>query len=104
MIEKGFYHHYKGKIYCVYGEAKHTEEEDKAPHVVYMDPTTKQFFIRPVSSFIETVVVEDKELPRFRKMGEEELQALFAEVASSETKNTCEGCESGCSSNSRCCH
>ena len=73
MIKIGKYQHYKGKKYEVIGLAHHTES--KSPMVLYkalydIPELTKIYgdpviFTRPYEMFIETVMVANKEIPRF---------------------------------------
>ncbi|HEU0266692.1 MAG TPA: DUF1653 domain-containing protein, partial [Candidatus Saccharimonadaceae bacterium] len=62
------YRHYKGNEYQVIGIGLHTETEENL--VVYQalyEPY--QIWIRPYDMFFETVIVDDKEVPRFRRIG-----------------------------------
>ena len=68
-IQKGIYEHYKGKRYEVVGLAKHTETSEML--VVYKalykgDFPEDLLWVRPLSMFLENVVVEGKSVPRFR--------------------------------------
>lgn len=67
-IEPGLYEHYKGKKYKVIGVALHSETLE--PLVVY-EPQYKikaKLWVRPYKMFIENVVIDGIERPRFRKI------------------------------------
>ena len=69
MIEPGLYKHYKGKIYEVIGVAKHSETLEE--FVVYKATYQKEgenLWVRPLSMFIEEIVVEGQMMPRFEKI------------------------------------
>ena len=66
----GKYKHYKGNFYEVIGVARHTETSEEL--VVYRALyDSKEFgnnalWTRPKSMFLENVVLEGKEVPRFK--------------------------------------
>lgn len=63
-IPQGIYRHYKGSIYQVLHIAQHSETEESL--VVYRCLYGEYgVWIRPLSMFNETVVVDGKEVPRF---------------------------------------
>ena len=63
-VTKGLYKHFKGNIYKVIGDATNTETfEHYAIYYNVKDPD--DLFARPVSNFVETVFVDNKEVPRF---------------------------------------
>ena len=69
-IKLGKYQHYKGKFYEVIGIARHSEtlEEFVVYRALY---ETKEFgnnsvWIRPKKMFFENVIVDGKEVPRFK--------------------------------------
>lgn len=65
MIKLGKYRHYKDKEYEVLGVAKHSETLEEL--VVYRALYGSQgLWVRPVSMFIESALVDGKEVPRFR--------------------------------------
>ena len=71
QIPFGIYEHYKGKRYEVLGIARHSETLE--PMVVYKALYESEFgknslWVRPLSMFIEMVVVKNKKVPRFRKV------------------------------------
>lgn len=63
-LPQGLYRHYKGKNYQVIGVAKHTETDEEL--VVY-----RYFYgdyglsVRPLSMFVESVMVAGEPRPRF---------------------------------------
>lgn len=63
-----FYKHYKGGLYRVIGEAKHTETGEDL--VVYISAATGQLWVRPAKMFYEMVEMpgSKKLVPRFRKV------------------------------------
>lgn len=71
-LKSGIYRHYKSKdkLYKVIGVAKHTETmEDMVVYQALYD--IPEFggegvmFVRPLSMFLENVIVDGKETPRF---------------------------------------
>lgn len=60
----GKYRHYKGKEYQVVAVAKHseTQEELVVYHLLYGDFS---YWVRPLTMFTETIVVDGVEQPRF---------------------------------------
>lgn len=70
-IKTGKYQHWKGKMYEVIGIAKHSETLKE--FVVYRALYGKnELWIRPKEMFLEKVIVNGKEIPRFKYIGEEE--------------------------------
>lgn len=71
-VRPGRYRHYKGKDYEVIGLALHSETNEKM--VVYRALYKSEEFgenaiwVRPLSSFTETVEFEGKPVPRFTKI------------------------------------
>lgn len=67
MIALGEYVHYKGARYEVIGVAKHseTEEELVVYRTLYGD---YDLWVRPLSMFTESVVVDGQTVPRFRQL------------------------------------
>jgi hypothetical protein len=68
-IKPGIYRHIKGKEYEVIGIAKHSETLESV--VVYRALYTSEEFgdralwVRPIAMFLETVMIEGKEVSRF---------------------------------------
>ena len=73
-IKKGKYRPYKGREYEFVGIAKYSETLEDL--VIYRALyKSKEFgnnvlWARPIKSFLETVTVEGKEIPRFQYIGE----------------------------------
>lgn len=73
QIKAGTYRHYKGKEYEVLGVARHSETLE--PLVVYRALYKSEEFgpdalwVRPLSMFTETILVDGKEIPRFAYCG-----------------------------------
>lgn len=64
----GLYRHYKGNSYEVIGIARDSETEE--PLVVYRCLYGDySLWVRPLSKFIDTVTVDNEEVPRFRPLG-----------------------------------
>jgi hypothetical protein len=73
MIELGRYRHYKGRDYEVIGEARHSETEE--PFVVYRALYgERRLWIRPLAMFLDTVTVEGRTIPRFRRLNDSQSQ------------------------------
>ncbi len=69
-VKLGKYQHYKGKFYEVIGIARHSEtlEELVVYRALY---ESKEFgkdalWVRPKKMFLENVVINGKEVPRFK--------------------------------------
>lgn len=68
-VKPGLYKHYKGKNYEVIGIATHSETLEKL--VVYKATYQKEgenLWVRPLSMFAETIVVDGKSVKRFEKI------------------------------------
>ena len=65
-VELGIYRHYKGGFYVVLGVAPHTETGEEL--VFYRGVKDGKFWIRPKSMFLEKIVLDGKETPRFKKL------------------------------------
>ncbi len=71
-ILPGKYRHFKGKFYEVIGEAIHSETREEM--VIYKplydcpELGKKPLFIRPKKMFMEKVLVNGKNVPRFKKV------------------------------------
>ncbi len=63
-IRPGRYRHYKGGEYEVLGTALHSETEER---MVLYRPCygAREFWVRPLAMFEESVVVDGREQPRF---------------------------------------
>jgi hypothetical protein len=66
-IEKGKYRHYKGNLYEVVDVARHSETLE---YVVIYRALYGDFglWVRPLAMFVEDVVIEGKEQPRFARV------------------------------------
>lgn len=64
MLKPGRYRHYKGNDYEVIGCARHseTEEELVVYRALYGD---RGLWVRPRAMFMEEVLVDGKQVPRF---------------------------------------
>ncbi|MGB3946568.1 MAG: DUF1653 domain-containing protein [Bacteroidia bacterium] len=66
LLKPGKYQHYKGKYYQVLGIAQHSETLEKL--VIYKalyQPEGENMWVRPLSMFTETILVDGKAIPRF---------------------------------------
>ena len=58
------YKHYKGNVYKIIGEAKHSETLEDL--IIYEDLSdTTKVWVRPKEMFFETVLIDGYEIPRF---------------------------------------
>lgn len=66
-VTKGTYRHYKGNRYEVIGTGTHTETDER--FVVYrpLYDSATELWIRPITMFEETVLVDGKTVPRFTR-------------------------------------
>lgn len=67
-MKLGRYQHYKGKFYEVIGSARHSEtlEELVVYRALYESEYGKNaLWVRPKAMFLESVLVDEKEVPRF---------------------------------------
>ena len=63
-IQPGLYRHYKGQQYRVFGTARHSETEEEL--VVYQALYGDYgLWVRPLSMFCETVLVDGEQIVRF---------------------------------------
>lgn len=63
------YQHYKGGIYRIIGVGKHTETEEEMVMYVRHDDPDRQFWIRPLMMFMETLEKPDgSTYRRFKKL------------------------------------
>ena len=76
LMKTGIYRHYKGHVYRVMFIGKHTETLENM--VVYQAINAKnscekslpdQVWVRPEKIFLENVVVDGKNVPRFTYLG-----------------------------------
>jgi hypothetical protein len=67
LIPVGRYRHYKGNDYEVVGTARHSEtgEDLVLYYPLYDDEKERSYWVRPLTMFMESIVVESKTLPRF---------------------------------------
>ena len=68
-MKTGIYEHYKGNRYEVIDTVRHSETEELMVlyRALYGD---EGLWVRPYSMFIETVIINSKETPRFKYIGE----------------------------------
>lgn len=63
-VKKGIYLHFKGEYYEVIGEGSDSETE--IPIVIYQHMNSKKIWIRPRSTFLDTVDHNGKKQIRFK--------------------------------------
>ena len=64
-VPQGIYRHYKGSLYQVLHTAQHSETEESL--VVYRCLYGEYgVWVRPLAMFSETVMIDDREVPRFK--------------------------------------
>lgn len=68
-IPLGRYQHYKGPYYQVFNIAKHSETEELL--VIYKPEKSEQWWARPLSMFVEDVIVDGKTVKRFKHCPDE---------------------------------
>lgn len=69
-LPKGIYRHYKGNNYEVIGVARHSEDESEL--VVYRPLYGERgLWVRPLSMFVEEVLVDGRKVPRFSLVEEQ---------------------------------
>ena len=74
-IQPGLYRHYKGQQYRVFGTARHSETEEEL--VVYQALYGDYgLWVRPLSMFCETVLVDGEQAFEVRRR--ETLEELYA--------------------------
>lgn len=68
-LQLGVYQHYKGNKYLVLGTAKHSETlEELVLYTTLYENKESALWVRPLEMFLENVVVNGKEVERFRKV------------------------------------
>jgi len=65
QLQPGTYRHYKGGLYEVVGEARHSETEERL--AVYRS-ADGGLWVRPLDMFLETVIVDGVQLSRFARL------------------------------------
>ena len=72
LIFGGLYQHYKGKNYILRDLVKHSETLEWMVfyECLYDNPEGK-LWVRPLAMFLENVIVDEKEVPRFKYIGDQ---------------------------------
>lgn len=74
-IEGAVYEHYKKKRYRVLGTVRHSETlEELVLYETLYENDLGRTWVRPRAMFEESVLLDGKEIPRFRRMRESEVQ------------------------------
>lgn len=63
-FKSGIYRHYKGGLYNAMFVAKHSEHHEQEL-VVYQSLEHGHIWVRPLSMFLDNVMIDDIEKPRF---------------------------------------
>lgn len=67
-MKLGKYRHFKGGEYEVIGLARHSETQEE--FVVYRPLYTDSgLWVRPKAMFLESVIIDGREVPRFEYLG-----------------------------------
>ena len=68
-MELGLYKHYKGNVYEVVGIAHHSETlEELVVYKATYQKEGKNLWVRPLTMFTETVMIDGVEMKRFEKI------------------------------------
>jgi hypothetical protein len=68
----GIYQHYKGKNYRVLELAMHSESEEWMVVYECLYPNeVATLWVRPLSMFIETIILDGVQIPRFKYIGDQ---------------------------------
>lgn len=68
-LELGLYKHYKGNLYEVIGVARHSETlEELVVYKATYQPEGANLWVRPLTMFVETVMIDGVEKKRFEKI------------------------------------
>lgn len=68
-LELGLHKHYKGNIYEVIGVARHSETlEELVVYKVTYQKEGENLWVRPLSMFTETIIIDGVEVKRFEKI------------------------------------
>jgi len=68
-MKTGIYKHYKGSLYEVIDTVRHSETEELM--VLYRTQYgDEDLWVRPYTMFFETVLIDSKEVARFKYIGE----------------------------------
>jgi hypothetical protein len=69
LVEGGLYRHYKGNQYRVHSVVKHSETlEELVLYETLYENKLGKMWVRPKEMFLEYIVIEGKEVPRFQLM------------------------------------
>ena len=69
-FKKGTYQHYKGMLYNVIDVVKHSETlEDLVLYECLYDNDMAKIWVRPYDMFVEKVIIDGIERPRFQYVG-----------------------------------
>lgn len=69
-IQIGLYQHYKGPLYKVLGVVHHSETlEELVLYECQHEHELGKIWVRPITMFLENVVIDGLEKPRFKYVG-----------------------------------
>lgn len=70
IVKGGLYQHYKGMNYIVHEIVKHSETlEDFVYYECLYDNEVGKLWVRPLSMFVEKVIVDGESVSRFKYIG-----------------------------------
>lgn len=69
-LTPGTYRHYKGSAYQVIAVGRHTETGEDVVIYQPLYESDVPYWVRPYEMFVETVLVNDIAVPRFKKVDE----------------------------------
>lgn len=72
LIEPGRYLHYKNREYRVIGSVRHSETEEELVlyYPLYDDEEAREYWVRPLAIFKESVLVSGSPVARFARIGD----------------------------------
>jgi hypothetical protein len=72
LVFGGLYQHYKGKNYILRDLVKHSETlEWMVFYECLYENSEAKLWVRPLTMFLENVIVDGKEVPRFKYIGDQ---------------------------------
>ncbi len=71
LVKGGLYKHYKGMNYIVHDVVLHSETlEELVYYECLYDNKLGQLWVRPLTMFLEDIIINDKTTPRFTYIGD----------------------------------
>lgn len=70
ILQIGLYQHYKGMLYKVLGEVRHSETlEELVLYECQYENDLGKVWVRPKKMFLEEIIIDGKLTPRFKYLG-----------------------------------